>query len=96
MKAAGGPQKLRFTVHSCSGEVRMSSCARRRAQTGARKHRMLGCVWPAHDWRHTTTVVTLMAAHTPAAAACLPQDTDYPVRELLYHSPQTRGWQSPR
>jgi hypothetical protein len=24
------------------------------------------------------------------------QDTDYPVRELLYHSPQTRGWQSPR
>ncbi|PNH12628.1 Centrosomal protein [Tetrabaena socialis] len=43
MKATGGPQKLRFTVQTCSGE-----------------------------------------------------DTDYPVRELLYHSPQTRGWQSPR
>ncbi|KAG2484841.1 hypothetical protein HYH03_016407 [Edaphochlamys debaryana] len=43
MKALGGPQKLRYTVHACSGE-----------------------------------------------------DTDYPVRELLYHSPQTRGWQSPR
>ncbi|GIL71611.1 hypothetical protein Vretimale_933 [Volvox reticuliferus] len=43
MKASGGPQKLRFTVHACSGE-----------------------------------------------------DTDYPVRELLFHSPQTRGWQSPR
>ncbi|GLC37245.1 hypothetical protein PLESTB_001144100 [Pleodorina starrii] len=43
MKASGGPQKLRFTVHAFSGE-----------------------------------------------------DTDYPVRELLYHSPQTRGWQSPR
>ncbi|PNW77316.1 hypothetical protein CHLRE_10g431150v5 [Chlamydomonas reinhardtii] len=43
MKASGGPQKLRFTIHACSGE-----------------------------------------------------DTDYPVRELLYHSPQTRGWQSPR
>ncbi|GFR45564.1 hypothetical protein Agub_g6958 [Astrephomene gubernaculifera] len=43
MKASGGPQKLRFTVHSFSGE-----------------------------------------------------DADYPVRELLYHSPQTRGWQSPR
>lgn len=24
------------------------------------------------------------------------EDTDYPVRELLYHSPQTRGWQCPR
>lgn len=23
MKAAGGPQKLRFTIHSCSGEVRL-------------------------------------------------------------------------
>jgi hypothetical protein len=23
MKAAGGPQKLRFTIHSSSGEVRM-------------------------------------------------------------------------
>ncbi|KAF6260813.1 flagellar associated protein [Scenedesmus sp. NREL 46B-D3] len=43
MKAIAGPQKLRFTVESCSGE-----------------------------------------------------DSDYPVRELLYHSPQTRGWQSPR
>ncbi|EFJ48806.1 hypothetical protein VOLCADRAFT_104552 [Volvox carteri f. nagariensis] len=43
MKASGGPQKLRFTVHAFSGE-----------------------------------------------------DTDYPVRELLFHSPQTRGWQSPR
>ncbi|KAG1659551.1 hypothetical protein FOA52_015355 [Chlamydomonas sp. UWO 241] len=43
MKASGGPQKLRFTIVSCSGE-----------------------------------------------------DADYPVRELLYHSPQTRGWQTPR
>ena len=24
------------------------------------------------------------------------QDPDYPARELLFHSPQTRGWQSPR
>ncbi len=43
MKASGGPQKLRFTVVSFSGE-----------------------------------------------------DSDYPVRELLFHSPQTRGWQTPR
>ncbi|WIA42558.1 hypothetical protein OEZ86_008540 [Tetradesmus obliquus] len=28
--------------------------------------------------------------------ACSGEDSDYPVRELLYHSPQTRGWQSPR
>ncbi len=43
MRAAGGPQKLRFAIVSCTGE-----------------------------------------------------DADYPVRELLYHSPQTRGWQTPR
>ncbi|KAJ9516820.1 hypothetical protein QJQ45_027229 [Haematococcus lacustris] len=43
MKAQGGPQKLRFTIVSFSGE-----------------------------------------------------DNDYPVRELLFHSPQTRGWQTPR
>ena len=24
------------------------------------------------------------------------EDPDYPVTELDYHSPQTRGWQSPR
>ncbi|DBB10866.1 TPA: hypothetical protein ACH3X3_007335 [Trebouxia sp. C0006] len=24
------------------------------------------------------------------------EDPDYPARELLFHSPQTRGWQSPR
>ncbi len=24
------------------------------------------------------------------------QDADYPVTELNYHSPQTKGWQSPR
>ncbi|MEW5298759.1 MAG: hypothetical protein WDW36_001843 [Sanguina aurantia] len=24
------------------------------------------------------------------------EDSDYPVRELLFHSPQTRGWHSPR
>jgi hypothetical protein len=40
-RAAGGPQKLRFAIVSCTGE-----------------------------------------------------DADYPVRELLYHSPQTRGWQT--
>ncbi len=28
--------------------------------------------------------------------SCTGEDTDYPVRELLYHSPQTRGWQTPR
>lgn len=43
MQASGGPQKLRFTVVSYSGE-----------------------------------------------------DNDYPVRELLFHSPHTRGWQTPR
>lgn len=24
------------------------------------------------------------------------EDPDYPVTELNYHSPQTKGWQSPR
>lgn len=43
MRAQGGPQKLRFTIVTFSGE-----------------------------------------------------DPDYPVRELLFHSPQTRGWQTPR
>ncbi|GMH32444.1 hypothetical protein BSKO_00278 [Bryopsis sp. KO-2023] len=27
---------------------------------------------------------------------CTGEDSDYPARELLYHSPQTKGWQSPR
>eukprot|EP00803_Ostreobium_quekettii_P001792 evm.model.scf_816.1 EVM.evm.TU.scf_816.1 scf_816:1247-3376(-) len=27
---------------------------------------------------------------------CSGEDPDYPARELLYHSPHTRGWQSPR
>jgi len=28
--------------------------------------------------------------------SCTGEDPDYPARELLYHSPQTRGWQCPR
>ena len=56
--------KLRFTVHSTSGEVR-----------------------PRCD-------ACDLCAET-LQLSCL-QDPDYPARELLFHSPQTRGWQSPR
>lgn len=82
MKASGGPQKLRFTIHSCSGEV--------------------GCCCAADaSVRASLSLFTYLSPSNSTPFLCTSmldgtQDTDYPVRELLYHSPQTRGWQSPR
>ncbi|KAF8056211.1 CEP104 [Scenedesmus sp. PABB004] len=74
MKAVHAPQKLRFTVAACSGEV----------------------LPPGRQHRTAPRAARVRARAAPAAAPAAPQDADYPVRELLYHSPQTRGWQSPR
>lgn len=73
MKAAGGPQKLRFTIQSCSGEVRSGDC-----------------------WLLRRCCYCCCCQDSDQLSSLAQQDTDYPVRELLYHSPQTRGWQSPR
>lgn len=67
---------------------------------------VISLVIPVLALQHSTTQRTLLNLAGPYVAhlsiltarhrATHSQDTDYPVRELLFHSPNTRGWQTPR
>jgi len=52
---------------------------------------------------HSSGISTAGPINTPAERKCgfqvcftSGEDPDYPATELNYHSPQTKGWQSPR
>ena len=76
-----GMSKLRFAVHACSAEVCPASHL---------------CSESASRVRLGGGLTVLGCARCTCCTSTAPQDPDYPVSELLNHSSNTRGWQSPR